>query len=169
VEKKFYKKKWFIGIIATICFFIVGFLGICLYANINKDDISVYQSRQKNGNIEDSLGASAKLAVGVNRNVSISIAEDNKVNIYLDLPKTVNKKELLNEEVRVVNEIQKTKYKDYVAGLTVQHLTDWNNKDNKDITAIVYLNGDKVKGKYDSNNIARNATLSWIKDGVAEY
>ncbi|WP_252242069.1 hypothetical protein [Clostridium sp. ZBS18] len=111
----------------------------------------------------------AKLAIGVDRDVSISVS-DNKVDLFLDLPSNITKKELKNEEVRIINEIQKTEYKDYISGLTIQHLTDWKNKElDRDITAMCFIDADKVKYEYNNDNIEQQATMTWFKDTVKEY
>ncbi|EES48812.1 hypothetical protein NE172_04925 [Clostridium botulinum] len=167
MKNKFYKNKWFIAIIISLVL-IIG--GIAIYDIMQvSNPIATYQKMQKNGNIEDSVGASAKLAIGVDRDVSISV-KDNKVDLFLDLPSNITKKELKNEEVRIINEIQKTEYKDYISGLTIQHLTDWKNKENdRDVTALVWLDGDKVKYEYNNDNIEQQASMCFFKDTVKEY
>ncbi|NFT91686.1 hypothetical protein FDF86_04550 [Clostridium botulinum] len=167
MKNKFYKNKWFIAIMCSLVL-IIG--GIAIYDIMQvSNPIATYQKMQKNGNIEDSVGASAKLAIGVDRDVSISV-NDNKVDLFLDLPINITKKELKNEEVRIINEIQKTEYKDYISGLTIQHLTDWKNKElDRDITAMCFIDGDKVKYEYNNDNIEQQATMTWFKDTVKEY
>ena len=75
-------KIW--GIILGIL--IVIFLGICTYAKFTTSDISDYKIIQQKDSYEDAALASGKLALGTDRDIRISVKENNTIPVFVKVP-----------------------------------------------------------------------------------
>lgn len=156
------------GIIIGIL--ILAFLGICTYAKFTTSDITDYKTIQQKDSYEDAALASGKLALGTDRDIRISVKENNTITVYVNVPDDFSQRKFKLEASRLITELQKIKNYDVVTGIYIQYYNDLDKArsgEDTNVIALASFEGENLKTQFNENNI-NHTTMFFVDNSIKE-